>query len=407
VQLRGTGRFEEALDLSKLPVYRPAGAPYPVSPVPPGVTPTIKNYNDDIGGVTFYEVYRDADGNLVRDHRGCESYYAKHYTVGWDLDGNDSFESDGDTIPFSAATLDGPQTKTVKARAKHPVDTSTVGIGPTVTLPVEVRNVAPQIASSSVKDSLGRDLDGGGTPTIVGLPVTVAEAFTDPGIADTQTATIDWGDGSPPDTSFTSFTDARGGVEGKLADSHVFATPGVRVILVTVTDDDGGAVTRGFVVKVLSLVDAVKSVADTLTQLIQTANPTVASALRAARDELIGNHGGTPPTNGATDKLDAKDPVAAITKLRAAISDLLTAESRGAGNLGSLKDLLGLVAEGIATASYQQAQAAIPSPSARQAQTLASIAELIKTGHDQLVAKQYLNACDNFRAATDKAVRLR
>ena len=71
-----------------------------------------------------------------------------------------------------------------------------------------------------------------------------------------------------------------------------------------------------------------------------------------------------PPTNGATDKLDAKDPVAAITKLRAAISDLLTAESRGAGNLGSLKDLLGLVAEGIATASYQKAQAAIPSPSA-------------------------------------------
>ncbi|MFL6018241.1 MAG: hypothetical protein ACJ74V_11965 [Gaiellaceae bacterium] len=406
VQLRGTGRFEEALDLAHLPVYRPAGAPYPVSPVPAGVTPTIKDYNDDVGGVTFYEVYRDADGNLVRDHRGCESYYAKHYTVGWDFDRNGSFESDGESIAFSAATLDGPKTAAVDARAKHPVDTSTVGTGPTVTLPVQVRNVAPQIASSSVKDSLGHDLDGGGTPTIVGLPVTVAEAFTDPGIADTQTATIDWGDGSPLDTSFTSFTDARGGVEGKLADSHIFATPGVRVILVTVTDDDGGAVTRGFVVKVVSLVDAIKGAADTLTQLIQAASPTVASALRAARDELIGNHGGTPPTNGATDKLDANDPSGAITKLRASISDLITAESRGAANRTSVKDLLGLVAQGIASSSYQQAQTRIPSPSAGQAKTLATIAELINSGHSQLVARQYLSACDSFRTASEKAVRL-
>jgi hypothetical protein len=158
---------------------------------------------------------------------------------------------------------------------------------------------------------------------------------------------------------------------------------------------------------VLSLVDAIKGVADQLTQLIQSAtNPSVASALRAARDELIGNHGGTPPTNGATDKLDADDPLAAITKLGAAISDLITAESRGAGNLSSMKDLLGLVAEGIATATYQDAQAAIPSPSPGQAKTLAAIAGLITTGHDQLVARQYLSACDSFRAATDKALHL-
>jgi hypothetical protein len=407
VQLRGTGRFEEALDLEHLPVYRPAGAPYPVSPVPAGVTPTIKDYGDDVGGVTFYAVYRDADGNLVRDHTGCESYYAKHYTIGWDLDANGSFESDGDSIGFNAATIDGPTTPTVNARAKHPTDTSTVGTGETMPLPVQVRNVPPQIASASVRDSLGHDLDGGATPTIVGLPVTVAATFTDPGVADTQSASIDWGDGSPLDTSFTSFTDAHGGGIGELEDSHVYATPGTRVITVTLTDDDGGATTRTFTVTVLSLVDAIKGVADTLTQLIQSAPSTlVASALRAARDELIGNHAGTPPTNGATDKLDADDPAAAITKLKAAIADLLTAESRGAGNLTSLKDLLGLVAEGIATVSYQDAQAAIPSPSPGQAKTLATIVELITSGHDRLAAKQYLSACDSFREATDKALRL-
>src|SRR5204863_1763192 len=121
-------------------------------------------------------------------------------------------------------------------------------------------------------------------------------------------------------------------------------------------------------------VDAIDGVADRLTQLIQSATNThVASALRAARDELIGNLGGTPPTNGATDKLDADDPSAAITKLRAAISDLLTAESRGAGDLSPMKDLLGLVAEGVARSSYQEAQAGIPSPSPGQVKTLATI----------------------------------
>jgi hypothetical protein len=407
VQLRGTGRFEEALDLGHLPVYTPAGAPYPVSPVPAGVTPTIKDYNDDVGGVTFYAVYRDENGALVRDHTGCESYYAKHYTIGWDLDANDSFETEGDSIGFSAATMDGPKTATVKARAKHPIDASLVGTGPTVSMPVRVRNVPPQVGSASVKDSLGHDLDGGATPTIVGLPVKVAATFTDPGVADTQSASIDWGDGSPLDTSFTSFSDAFGSRTGRVEDSHVYATPGSRVITLTITDDDGGATTRQLTVRVLSLVEAIRGVADDLTQLIQSATSTsIASALRAARDELVGNLGGTPPTNGAIDKLDANDPSTAITKLRAAISGLVTAESRGAGNLTAMKDLLGLVAEGIATASYQKAQAAIPSPSAGQAKTLASIAESIRAGHDQLAAKAYLGACDSFRAATDKAVRL-
>jgi hypothetical protein len=51
---------------------------------------------------------------------------------------------------------------------------------------------------------------------------------------------------------------------------------------------------------------------------------------------LTGNHGGTPPTNGALDLLDADDPAGAITKLSAAIAFLMTAQASGAGDLSAL-----------------------------------------------------------------------
>lgn len=51
---------------------------------------------------------------------------------------------------------------------------------------------------------------------------------------------------------------------------------------------------------------------------------------------MTGNHGGTPPTNGALDLLDADDPAGAITKLSAAIAFLMTAQASGAGDLSAL-----------------------------------------------------------------------
>ena len=94
-------------------------------------------------------------------------------------------------------------------------------------------------------------------------------------------------------------------------------------------------------------------------------DPKVVAALLNARNELIGNHGGTPPTNGALDLLDADDPAGAITKLSAALAFLVTAQSRGAGDLSALAALLGLAAEGIATTAYYEASVAIPNPSRR------------------------------------------
>lgn len=406
VLLTGTGKVESVPDLANFPTYKPsADSRWPSAPVPNGVAPTTVDFGDDIEGVTFYHpVLRD--GTVAEQH-DCDAYYDAAIQLGWDLDNNGSYEVSGTAATFHAAELDGPTTATVGARAQHPADTSTLGTGAPLASRVTVRNVAPRIGTAKVVDSLGRDLAGGSNVAIAGLPVTLSLTFTDPGRADTQSGQITWGDGTSS-SAFDSFSGATGGATGQLTHSHVFTSPGTQTITATITDDDAGATPVEFTIEVLSLEDAIEDVADELTQLAgQATDARVAAALLAARDELIGNNSGHPPTNGALDKLDANDPAGAITKLQAAIQFLIIAESRGAGDLSALKDLLGLVAEGIAMTEYEKTRAAIETPSAGQRRALATIAALITQGHQQLGGHEYVIACDSFRQATDKALGLR
>lgn len=177
----------------------------------------------------------------------------------------------------------------------------------------------------------------------------------------------------------------------------------------TVTSERSGAFAPASVTvpyEVLSLEGAVESAADDLATLIAAAtSPGARSALQAALDDLIGNNDGAG-TNGALDKLD-DDPAGAITKLRAALSDLLEAEARGAGDLSQLERLLGLTAEAIAAEQYEKAKDAVgTNPSRGEADALARILADIETGRAQLRAGQPLDACDNFRRATRRALDL-
>ncbi len=88
---------------------------------------------------------------------------------------------------------------------------------------VNVTNVAPVVDA-------GRDRTAG--PTLV-LDDSV---FSDVGILDTHTATVDWGDGSAVEPATVSENNGNGVV----AAAHTYAVDGPVTVTICVTDDDGG-----------------------------------------------------------------------------------------------------------------------------------------------------------------------
>lgn len=91
---------------------------------------------------------------------------------------------------------------------------------------VAVGNVAPSVGPVSAPAA----------PVEVNAPVSVSAGFTDPGVLDSHTATIDWGDGT---TGSGSVSEANGA--GSAVGTHRYAVPGLYTVKVTVTDKDGGA----------------------------------------------------------------------------------------------------------------------------------------------------------------------
>jgi PKD repeat protein len=89
---------------------------------------------------------------------------------------------------------------------------------------VTVNNVPPTIISLS-----GPPTD----PVQLGTPITLNGVFTDPGILDTHSALIEWGDGQ------TTTIDLEAGIY-EVSGSHAYTNVGVYKINLTVTDKDGG-----------------------------------------------------------------------------------------------------------------------------------------------------------------------
>ncbi len=90
---------------------------------------------------------------------------------------------------------------------------------------VEILNAPPLLA----------DVEGPADPVALDTVVSVSAGFVDPGMRDTHTATIDWGDGIITHATVLE-TDGSGTASGE----HAYSSAGIYTVAVTVVDDDGG-----------------------------------------------------------------------------------------------------------------------------------------------------------------------
>jgi predicted extracellular nuclease len=160
-------------------------------------------YSVDEGGeVVVSATAEDPDGDAV--------------SYAWDLDGNGTFETAGQTATFAAGSLDGPGTRTIGVQA-----TDGGGLSGSDTATVDIVNVAPTAALSAP------------ATTFAGFPFTIAlTGASDPSAADTTagfTYAFDCGDGS----EFGAFGSASSA-------SCATGDTGTRVVGGKIQDRDGG-----------------------------------------------------------------------------------------------------------------------------------------------------------------------
>ena len=141
-------------------------------------------------------------------------------TFAWDLDNNGTFETPGQSVTFSAATLDGPGSHTIKVQV-----TDNGGLSTVAQTTVDVLNVAPTVDVPAVAAE----------PSIKGSAATASATFNDPaGVGDAPyTCVINYGDGSG---------NLAGTVSGNTCTgpAHSYAAVGAYTVSVSVSDKDGG-----------------------------------------------------------------------------------------------------------------------------------------------------------------------
>jgi PKD domain-containing protein len=187
-----------------------------IQPAPILLPPTI-----EAGGPYFVN-----EGNAVMLTASASDPDGGAVTVTWDLDGDGSFETPGASATFSAAGLDGPFKRLVTARAvdnEGQIGTDTAQVG--------IQNLAPAIGPINAPTQ----------PVPINTRMTVSANFTDAGRSDRHTATWAWGDGT---NSPGKVIEAGG--SGSVTGSHIYSSPGVFVLRLTVVDDDAGRTTAQY-----------------------------------------------------------------------------------------------------------------------------------------------------------------
>jgi hypothetical protein len=164
--------------------------------------------------------YTGAEGSAVSFSMSGTDADDDALTYSWDL--GDGTIGSGTTPPASHVYADNGSYAIMLA-----VDDGRGGVD-TARTTATITNVAPTLAAFSVPT----------TPvplTAGGVTLPISATFTDPGTADTHTASLDCGTGTPVQSPAPNGT--AGGV-------CTFASPGVYAIQLSVSDDDGGVDTK-------------------------------------------------------------------------------------------------------------------------------------------------------------------
>ncbi len=174
-----------------------------------------------------------ADGPAVVDEGApyALSLFGNAALTAWQVDWGDG-EVDVGTGGWAAAPhtyLVGGRTFTIVPAARDGNQTY-----PTPPVPVFVNDLPAAVVNPGTQSA------------DAGQAVSVAEPFTDPGVDDAHTATVDWGDGSP----LAAATIVESGGSGTVAAAHVYAGPGTYAAELTVSDKGGAATPVPFTVVV-------------------------------------------------------------------------------------------------------------------------------------------------------------
>ncbi len=142
-------------------------------------------------------------------------------TYAWDLDNNGTFETAGQTVNFSAATIDGPLVDTIRVRA-----TDTGNLSAIAETTVEIQNAAPTVTILEPPSGLVQ---------AVNTEVIFGGHFHDPGITDTHAGSWAFTRAADP-SEVANATIVNGNT---VVNSFQFLNAGVYRITLTIRDDDG------------------------------------------------------------------------------------------------------------------------------------------------------------------------
>jgi VCBS repeat-containing protein len=157
----------------------------------------------------------DLDGSIVS------------YEWDYDYDGS-NFDVDATGASPTYSGIDGPTTKTIALRVRDNDGATSID-----TTTLTVNNVAPTLSNVTLSSPINEN-----------DYATLSGNITDPGVADTFTLTVNWGDGSSPEVfSYLAGTTSFNEQHQYLDDNPTGTSSDTYSVSVALVDDDGGAAT--------------------------------------------------------------------------------------------------------------------------------------------------------------------